>query len=94
LQLYADGGYQLRIRRLEGTPNYGPRHIYKKILLASIWGQTLGMYLLGCSLWERGWSTAQGRTVRNLAARTGLLCVTPNSPRSGLEWSTITQGVF
>jgi hypothetical protein len=24
LQLYADGGYQLRIRRLEGTPNYGP----------------------------------------------------------------------
>jgi hypothetical protein len=26
LQLYADGGYQLRIRRLEGTPNYGPRH--------------------------------------------------------------------
>jgi hypothetical protein len=27
LQLYADGGYQLRIRRLEGTPNYGPRHM-------------------------------------------------------------------
>jgi hypothetical protein len=25
LQLYADRGYQLRIRRLEGTPNYGPR---------------------------------------------------------------------
>ena len=25
MQLYADGGYQLRIRRLEGTPNYGPR---------------------------------------------------------------------
>jgi hypothetical protein len=25
LQLYADGGYQLRIRRLEGTPNYDPR---------------------------------------------------------------------
>jgi hypothetical protein len=25
LQLCADGGYQLRIRRLEGTPNYGPR---------------------------------------------------------------------
>jgi hypothetical protein len=25
LQLHADGGYQLRIRRLEGTPNYGPR---------------------------------------------------------------------
>jgi hypothetical protein len=25
LQLYADGGYHLRIRRLEGTPNYGPR---------------------------------------------------------------------
>jgi hypothetical protein len=28
LQLYADGGYQLRIRRLEGTPNYGPRQLY------------------------------------------------------------------
>jgi hypothetical protein len=27
LQLYADGGYQLRIRSLEGTPNYGPRQI-------------------------------------------------------------------
>jgi hypothetical protein len=26
LQLYADGGYQLRIRSLEGIPNYGPRH--------------------------------------------------------------------
>jgi hypothetical protein len=25
LQLYANGGYQLRIRSLEGTPNYGPR---------------------------------------------------------------------
>jgi hypothetical protein len=27
LQIYADGGYQLRIRSLEGTPNYGPRQI-------------------------------------------------------------------
>jgi hypothetical protein len=25
LQLCADGGYQLRIRSLRGTPNYGPR---------------------------------------------------------------------
>jgi hypothetical protein len=25
LQLCADGGYQLRFRSLEGTPNYGPR---------------------------------------------------------------------
>jgi hypothetical protein len=25
LQLCADGGYQMRIRSLEGTPNYGPR---------------------------------------------------------------------
>jgi hypothetical protein len=25
LQLCADGGYQLRFRDLEGTPNYGPR---------------------------------------------------------------------
>jgi hypothetical protein len=28
LQLYVDGGYQLRIRRLEGTPNYGPRQVW------------------------------------------------------------------
>jgi hypothetical protein len=27
LQLCADGGYQLRIRSLEGTPNYGPRQV-------------------------------------------------------------------
>jgi hypothetical protein len=32
LQLYADGGYQLRIRRLEGTPNYGPRQIDKLLV--------------------------------------------------------------
>jgi hypothetical protein len=25
LQVCADGGYQLRFRSLEGTPNYGPR---------------------------------------------------------------------
>jgi hypothetical protein len=28
LQLCADGGYQLRIRSLEGTPNYGHRQLY------------------------------------------------------------------
>jgi hypothetical protein len=33
LQLYADGGYQLRIRRLEGTPNYGPRQILRSIIM-------------------------------------------------------------
>jgi hypothetical protein len=33
LQLYADGGYQLRIRSLEGTPNYGPRQNYWVVLL-------------------------------------------------------------
>jgi hypothetical protein len=27
LQLCADGGYQLRFRGLEGTPNYGPQQI-------------------------------------------------------------------
>jgi hypothetical protein len=32
LRLYADGGYQLRIRSLEGTPNYGPRQCYKYML--------------------------------------------------------------
>jgi hypothetical protein len=28
LQLCANGGYQLRFRDLEGTPNYGPRQVY------------------------------------------------------------------
>jgi hypothetical protein len=42
LQLYADGGYQLRIRRLEGTPNYGPRQLL--ILFAS----RSGFYVLCC----------------------------------------------
>jgi hypothetical protein len=32
LQLHADGGYQLRIRRLEGTPNYGPRQLVIKLV--------------------------------------------------------------
>jgi hypothetical protein len=44
LQLCADGGYQLRIRGLEGTPNYGPRQqciinnisIYYKLVLTSL----------------------------------------------------------
>jgi hypothetical protein len=30
LQLCADGGYQLRFRSLEGTPNYGPRQLLTK----------------------------------------------------------------
>jgi hypothetical protein len=30
LQLCADGGYQLRFRSLEGTPNYGPRQCYTR----------------------------------------------------------------
>jgi hypothetical protein len=30
LQLCADGGYQLRFRGLEGTPNYGPRQLLIK----------------------------------------------------------------
>jgi hypothetical protein len=34
LQLYADGGYQLRIRSFEGTSNYGPRQ--KAICLVQI----------------------------------------------------------
>jgi hypothetical protein len=32
LQLCADGGYQLRIRSLEGTPNYGPRQVTPGVL--------------------------------------------------------------
>jgi hypothetical protein len=47
LQLYADGGYQLIIRRLEGTPNYGPRQApncssLETIFLASIRRATAG----------------------------------------------------
>jgi hypothetical protein len=37
LQLYADGGYQLRIRRLEGTPNYGPRQEYSVYAVKFYW---------------------------------------------------------
>jgi hypothetical protein len=40
LQLYADGGFQLRIRRLEGTPNYGPRQVafgWFKYILRGVW---------------------------------------------------------
>jgi hypothetical protein len=43
LQLYADGGYQLRIRRLEGTPNYGPRQFSPTIgvpIVARRWKTT------------------------------------------------------
>jgi hypothetical protein len=43
LQLYADGGYQLRIRRLEGTPNYGPRHIVSVII--NYQNSNKGLYL-------------------------------------------------
>jgi hypothetical protein len=35
LQLCADGGYQLRFRDLEGTPNYGPRHVPIKQIFCS-----------------------------------------------------------
>jgi hypothetical protein len=34
LQLCADGGYQLRFRGLEGTPNYGPRHLPNGVPMA------------------------------------------------------------
>jgi hypothetical protein len=46
LQLCADGGYQLRIRSLEGTPNYGPRQVPK---------QSLKLFL--CSNWSYHWGT-------------------------------------
>jgi hypothetical protein len=42
LQLYADGGYQLRIRSLEGTPNYGPRHYSSPMCCPTqVWGGTV-----------------------------------------------------
>jgi hypothetical protein len=42
LQLRADGGYQLRFRGLEGTPNYGPRHSAsdKLVILVSLSRET------------------------------------------------------
>jgi hypothetical protein len=43
LQLYADGGYQLRIRRLEGTPNYGPRHRCSQHLVPRVGGVGSGI---------------------------------------------------
>jgi hypothetical protein len=36
LQLCADGGYQLRIRSLEGTLNYGPRQMVSIVQAAHI----------------------------------------------------------
>jgi transposase InsO family protein len=38
LQLCADGGYQLRFRSLEGTPNYGPRQVaFKGVLVGQLY---------------------------------------------------------
>jgi hypothetical protein len=45
LQLYADGGYQLRTRSLEGTHNYGPRQ------MATAWDN---FYNLGTSRHKKG----------------------------------------
>ena len=39
LQLCADGGYQLRFRSLEGTPNYGPRHTRSHPQLTTVAGE-------------------------------------------------------
>jgi hypothetical protein len=36
LQLCADGGYQLRIRSLEGTPNYGPRQTWCGVVVEGV----------------------------------------------------------
>jgi hypothetical protein len=44
LQLCADGGYQLRFRSLEGTPNYGPRQIYRIIFYLSPHEFEIGLY--------------------------------------------------
>jgi hypothetical protein len=43
LQLYADGGYQLRIRSLEGTPNYGPRQVLLKMVIHGYFRQKWGL---------------------------------------------------
>jgi hypothetical protein len=42
LQLHADGGYQLRSRSLEGTPNYGPRQ-YLTLPFSSPTSSTLAL---------------------------------------------------
>jgi hypothetical protein len=42
LQLCADGGYQLRIRSLEGTPNYGPRQIQNDESYVNVYIVVLG----------------------------------------------------
>jgi hypothetical protein len=42
LQLHADGGYQVRIRRLEGTPNYGPRQFLRRKIFVELSVEYLG----------------------------------------------------
>jgi hypothetical protein len=41
LQFCADGGYQLRFRGLEGTPNYGPRQIIIPVLIPMVAGKLI-----------------------------------------------------
>jgi hypothetical protein len=47
LQLCADGGYQLRFRSLEGTPNYGPRQMCMN-------SPKVGAHVK-CKAYQRGW---------------------------------------
>ena len=49
LQLRADGGYQLRFRSLEGTPNYGPRQYVWWFLFLN----AFAIRSVGVAIWPR-----------------------------------------
>jgi hypothetical protein len=51
LQLCADGGYQLRFRSLEGTPNYGPRQNQ------SVYNEPDSSHIVQATIVPNRWST-------------------------------------
>jgi hypothetical protein len=81
LQLYADGGYQLRIRRLEGTPNYGPRQWHR--------GGGLGLVVVvadGCQIstvTPRAACPASHHTPRTTLTQLGKIAIIAR-PRDGI----------
>jgi hypothetical protein len=66
LQLYADGGYQLRIRRLEGTPNYGPRHLCSYMFPCRYEGQRDMLYNQTYNLDQVAFAALKGKCVLGL----------------------------
>jgi hypothetical protein len=84
LQLCADGGYQLRFRGLEGTPNYGPRH-YRPLEPLSSSGTGQALFTIRCAsdfcsdfCYEL--YSCQGTVQSTVAPKSRCSAVTPDSP--------------